>query len=211
MEYRPSPEYQETPLTKKIREKIGTIERYKRCFDVTNNILYHLGPWCCDRLWKYLLEEMDNRVKIDTEDLAKDRLMDEDRALKEAYELSIITNPGFPNFRDEKLFTHKVTQLMRILSVYAGQPNFCGIVFVERRHTAVALNNLIQAYTPFQDKIKSSILIGHGSTDDGDVQMRFKEQNRVIQRFRDAELNLMIATNVAEEGLDIQPCNVVIK
>ena len=39
--------------------------------------------------------------------------------------------------------------------------------------------------------------------------MGHKEQTRVVEAFRRGELNLLIATSVAEEGLDIQPCNLV--
>lgn len=37
------------------------------------------------------------------------------------------------------------------------------------------------------------------------------EQKDVLQKFRKGEINLLIATTVAEEGLDIAECNVVIR
>lgn len=33
----------------------------------------------------------------------------------------------------------------------------------------------------------------------------------MIQEFRDGTLNLLVATSVAEEGLDIAQCNVVVR
>lgn len=38
-----------------------------------------------------------------------------------------------------------------------------------------------------------------------------REQKETIQTFRDGDLNLLISTSVAEEGLDIPECNVVIR
>ena len=37
------------------------------------------------------------------------------------------------------------------------------------------------------------------------------EQDRVIKRFHTGEKNLLLATSVAEEGLDIKDCNYVIR
>jgi ERCC4-related helicase len=37
------------------------------------------------------------------------------------------------------------------------------------------------------------------------------EQKEVISKFRTGEINLLIATTVAEEGLDIKECNIVIR
>lgn len=41
--------------------------------------------------------------------------------------------------------------------------------------------------------------------------MTQNEQDRVIKRFYTGEKNLLLATSVAEEGLDIQDCNYVIR
>ncbi|KAG2217031.1 hypothetical protein INT45_003987 [Circinella minor] len=203
--------YENTKLCKQIRNKINHIERYKRLFSSTDNILKELGPWCCDRLWKHLLKEQANRIHDDTQDLPLDKLNEEDRIIVEAYRLARDAAPDNPDIKDLTLFSGKVSKLMEILSIFQQKQDFCGIIFVERRHTAVALDLLIKSYHKFDKTIKSGILIGHGTNDDGDIQMKFKKQHETIHQFRDGELNLLIATNVAEEGLDIQPCNVVIR
>ena len=43
------------------------------------------------------------------------------------------------------------------------------------------------------------------------VGMTQNEQERVIKRFKTGEKNLLLATTVAEEGLDISDCNYVIR
>ena len=41
------------------------------------------------------------------------------------------------------------------------------------------------------------------------TEMDWKKQEKVLRQFRKHEFNLLIATNVVEEGLDIPECNVV--
>ncbi|KAI9317068.1 dicer-2 protein [Dichotomocladium elegans] len=211
VEYANSQAYDPTPLTVAIQDKIGTIKRFRRCFQTSLNVLEHLGPWCCDKLWHYMLEDVDERITMDTEGLDSSQLMDEDRAVREAFELTKGVISDNPDVTSNALFTGKVQKFMLVLKTLSTLEDFCGIIFVERRHTAISLHLLISAISELKNKIRSDILIGHGSTDEGDVQMKFRDQNKVIERFRKGELNLLIATNVAEEGLDIQPCNVVIR
>ncbi|MGC8949300.1 MAG: ERCC4 domain-containing protein, partial [Thermoprotei archaeon] len=49
-----------------------------------------------------------------------------------------------------------------------------------------------------------------GQADRLDKGMSQKEQIRVLEEFRDGKINLLIATNVGEEGLDVSECNFVI-
>ena len=41
--------------------------------------------------------------------------------------------------------------------------------------------------------------------------MGVAQQEKTIAKFRKRELNLLIATSVAEEGLDIRKCNLVVR
>lgn len=213
IEFYPAPRYGETALSLKIRDNLGSVERYKRCFIITTDILATLGPWCCDHMWKIMLTDLERKMSAVTQDLDKDSLIDEDLALKETHEfIDPIVFPRNPNYKDKGLFSPKIAMLMDILTTVGGGnvSDFCGIIFVERRHTAVAIKLLIDSLDCLSN-LRSDVLIGHGSTDEGDIQMTFKDQNKVIRKFRTGELNLLIATNVAEEGLDIQPCNFVIR
>lgn len=209
--YKPARKWDDTPLTLKIREKIGSIERYKRCFIVTNNTLTTLGPWCCDNLWKVMLADLERKMAYTTQDLERDFLFDEDLVLKETHELIEKCHfPRNPDYTDTDLFTPKIGMLIKILDIVSKNDDFCGIIFVKRRHTAVAIKLLIDSLDCLS-AFRNDILIGHGISDEGDMQMSFRDQNKIISKFRTGELNLLIATNVAEEGLDIQPCNFVIR
>lgn len=88
---------------------------------------------------------------------------------------------------------------------------FCGIIFVQRRDTAAALAILLQEYEPFREIIRVQALAGHHDGKDPVLRTSAKDQSTIISKFRDGAYNLLVSTCVAEEGLDIQPCNIVIR
>ena len=92
----------------------------------------------------------------------------------------------------------------------------CGIVFVERRYTAVVLSEQINIAARLDHElsfVKSKFVIGHGTGAKVNystvTEMNFKKQEEVLRQFRRHKFNLLIATCVVEEGLDIPKCNVV--
>ena len=92
----------------------------------------------------------------------------------------------------------------------------CGIVFVQRRSTAVRLCELITQIREVQKDlsfVQCDYIVGHGA---GGVQtkemaMKATRQEDVLDRFRKKRINLLIATSVVEEGLDIPHCNLVVR
>lgn len=92
----------------------------------------------------------------------------------------------------------------------------CGIVFVERRYTALVLSeqiNIVAEHDPELTFVKSKFVIGHGTGGkvnySNEAGCNYKKQEEVLRQFRRHEFNLLIATCVVEEGLDIPKCNVV--
>jgi hypothetical protein len=108
----------------------------------------------------------------------------------------------------------KVHCLIKILLEFEKENDFfCGIVFCQNRLMAHLLKLLIQK-VPSLSYIKCDYLLGHGTKSAKLYRkacLTSSEQKDILSRFRSGELNLLIATNVAEEGLDIKPCNCVIR
>lgn len=200
-----------TILTTLVSSKIHKVFGYEGCLSIVDYISNNLGPWCSDSLWR----EMLNRAHMHglyTDSYAPNRKFSqiESDSVKQAYELCSPTSPN-PDILNEHLFTPKTKELINCLKAIHSQPNFCGIIFVERRHTAKSIKILVNALDIFKETVRCDILIGHGGISRGNIRMKFHDQNSVIQKFRTGEVNLLIATNVAEEGLDIQSCNYVIR
>ena len=87
---------------------------------------------------------------------------------------------------------------------------------MERRYTALVLSEQINIAATLDHEltfVKSKFVIGHGTGGkvnySSETGMNFKQQEEVLRQFRRHEFNLMIATCVVEEGLDIPKCNVV--
>lgn len=87
---------------------------------------------------------------------------------------------------------------------------------MERRYTALVLSeqiNIVAKHGPEFNFVKSKFVIGHGTGGkvnySNEAGLNYKKQEEVLRQFRRHEFNLLIATCVVEEGLDIPKCNVV--
>ncbi|KAI0700535.1 hypothetical protein C8T65DRAFT_657631 [Cerioporus squamosus] len=92
---------------------------------------------------------------------------------------------------------------------------FQGIVFVEQRHIANCLAAILPRIPLLTGLIKTESLVGHGTggslTKAQLKGMATRGQQDTVKMFRDRQLNLLVATSVAEEGLDFPACDLVIR
>ncbi len=79
------------------------------------------------------------------------------------------------------------------------------IVFTNFRDTAEIIAKELQKI----EGVRASRFVGQASRAN-DKGMKQKEQIEVIQKFRDGELNVLVATSVGEEGLDIPSTDLVV-
>ncbi|KAI6038418.1 hypothetical protein EDC04DRAFT_3113667 [Pisolithus marmoratus] len=125
----------------------------------------------------------------------------------------------------------KVKALTEVLLEYYTS-TFHGIVFVEQRQVAACLAKILGNVPELRGKIRCGELVGHGgghgsgrhNGGSGSVRgkaavsvradvkgMGLARQQDTVRMFREGELNLLIATSVAEEGLDFPACDLVIR
>ncbi|XP_027329743.1 dicer-like protein 4 [Abrus precatorius] len=107
----------------------------------------------------------------------------------------------------EPCFSTKLLRLVGILSNFRLQKNMKCIIFVNRIVTARSLSYILQKLKLLR-QWKSDFLVGVHS---GLKSMSRKTMNVIVEKFRSGELNLLVATKVGEEGLDIQTCCLVIR
>ena len=93
---------------------------------------------------------------------------------------------------------------------FARSPHSKGILFVHTKKHASSMCDWISAL-PIATSlhIRPRTITGH--TRETGYGMTQDEQEEVMECFRRGECNLLVATSVAEEGLDIPACNLVIR
>ncbi|XP_062861994.1 interferon-induced helicase C domain-containing protein 1 [Trichomycterus rosablanca] len=157
---------------------------------------------------KYYNEE--NKKKMNPDGDEPIQITDTERFLfnlfkgKKEHLQQLMKNPQYENNLLGQLRT-------LILYEFTSRAEVRGIIFTRTRLSAIALSQWIQENPKFDEVgVKASYLIGGG--DQSVVKpMTAAEQREVLNKFYNGKINLLVATTVAEEGLDIAACNVVLR
>ncbi|XP_072025648.1 ATP-dependent RNA helicase DHX58-like [Amphiura filiformis] len=96
--------------------------------------------------------------------------------------------------------------LLKAFETKEGVPEKRGILFTKTRASTEALRKWIEE-TEHLKWLKPGTLIGGGGT--GGMTQR--QQINLLELFREGDHKLIVATSVAQEGLDIAQCNVVVR
>jgi hypothetical protein len=108
--------------------------------------------------------------------------------------------------------SNKVERMLLFLNRKACE-NFSGIIFVRERATAYVLSVLLNKHPLTHGLFRCSPCVSNSSrsepwaTYDSLISRRSDE---VVDEFRCGKINLIIATNVLEEGIDLPACHLVI-
>ncbi|XP_068606007.1 ATP-dependent RNA helicase DHX58 [Brachionichthys hirsutus] len=152
------------------------------------------------------------------------RMMDACRSLEEFYDTkftsAIDTTDSFlkRTFQENRVELRKLAgdsryenpKMSKLESVLLNQfgPNVQsrGILFCKTRKGTHYLNDWVSTNEALQEAgVVASAITGSGNG------MTQNEQKHTIRNFRSGALNLLISTSVAEEGLDIPECNLVVR
>ncbi|KAG0263513.1 Dicer-like protein 1 [Mortierella polycephala] len=189
-----------------------TDKRLKQVVSTHEYAMMDLGPWCAIQILAHVLRGLRDDVLDGMETSQEKRLMDIGRAEGIASQVK-----NTPLNQDLALVSDKIKKLVQVLQEVSAKDGFCGILFVERRPAVHVLCEFLEECVRFGpefglDHIRPVALTGHGSKGDiGRHKMQLKEQRRVLSGFRKGDFNLLVATDVAEEGLDIDRCRFVIR
>ncbi|KAL4887487.1 hypothetical protein BJY04DRAFT_212522 [Aspergillus karnatakaensis] len=191
----------QTELHRLLDSRFGDIEDLKSAFRFSRLASSDLGRWCSDGVWKHVFSD---RVLPKLEGKSRQEFS----RLQEASEIArslALASPGDPG-----QISQKAEVLRKKLSYhYQMNPDTKCIVFTEMRLTALMLMELFNALEI--SNLRPGMLIGARSDDLTAANISFRQQFLALVNFRSGKINCLFATTVAEEGLDIADCNLVVR
>ena len=185
LEMEPSPEH---------RDAINTL-KLLRCYSQTLNIYMDLR-------YEDAIAVLDQFSDLPTMEQATSherKLIQNLESLKsELVKLPKVRNPLLIHV-EEKLNSH-----------FSGRPESKGICFVRTKKHAHAICEWISKLSSESGvEIRPKEFVGHTrETGPGMTQV---DQEDVMKGFQEGKYNILVATSVAEEGLDVPACNLVIR
>jgi len=124
---------------------------------------------------------------------------------------SILNDPLFMQAKQHltscmKVENPKVQELIKVLNQQIeANPNSRTIIFTQYRDTVKAVLKTLEK----QSSLRIARFVGQGFRE-GDPGMTQEQQHETLERLRNGELNVLVATSIAEEGLDIPEVDHVI-
>jgi endoribonuclease Dicer len=216
-----------------MEAQFGNMKFLQGLFKSAKHAAENLGPWASDRVWEHgLREEESDKIERKAErsllgssaqvptgmnghaDQAKGQTQESmgwiDTQLKRIRMAQALV-AGFPFEQLQPNPQHLNQKVLRLHTelcrYFERKTNTKCIVFVERRHTARILCDIFREIgTPF---LKPGALLGVRKA--GDMNVSYRNQVLTLIDFRNGNLNCLFATSIAEEGLDIPDCNLIIR
>ncbi|KAH6692388.1 RNase3 domain-containing protein [Plectosphaerella plurivora] len=202
-----------TLLHKKISDHVRGNTVFAKHLYFSRESTRILGPWCVDRFWQLLLtDEMITKLAARSD---KEFLFEKTgpRSGAAVHNLKrIIDNHKFTPLTVNKkaLSTKVLCLLVQLKQRFLSPTDHKCIIFVQQRNTALVLTDLLSKPELDLKCLKPAALIG-GQGDTSAVPMSYRDQLMTIAKFKRGDFNCLVSTSVAEEGIDIPDCNVVIR
>ncbi|CAF1126055.1 unnamed protein product [Adineta steineri] len=201
-----------------LQSEYVNIPRLKRYLEQLIHVGYELGLYGLFLATKSLQKALKSSQALDLisdaqgKQLFDDSLQRIDCLVDDILQGLIDINQG----NDGVLFSSKVLNLFQRINTDVDKNSLVRcIVFVERIYTATVLTQiligLMNKMLPLNNNhFKIKYLTGPRANI-GDAKMTAKYLQQVIKEFRTGQVNVLVATAVVEEGLDIPKCNLVFR
>ncbi|KAF7586490.1 Dicer-like protein 2 [Aspergillus hancockii] len=195
-----------------MTRKTDCNQQIKKFVERSCHIFEELGEWAAEYYISASVEQLrtlirDSCLMMDWEDEEK------------SYLLNFLSRIPVPDIQgilaDVERFpmSPKLKALMDFLDSFDG-PDFSGLVFVKQRVTVSVMAQLLSLHPRTRDRFRCAAYVGwsnSGSRKDimGELLSMHKQRN-TLNDFKSGRKNLIVATDVLEEGIDVTACRVVV-
>ncbi|XP_065304348.2 endoribonuclease Dicer-like [Dermacentor albipictus] len=200
-------------------------------------VLHDMGVWCGHLAIEVIMEEarrmldgLDDDCVLREVEVCLEWL---DEVRKRCRHHIVESNTAAQSVAENPLLALATPKLKRLLEIlWASRPrepqhagsgdaaepmSLCGIIFVKERIVARILRDWLLELAnkvPRYSYIVPEFIVGHGANlqlGSKEAGMSFKKQCKVLEQFRRQECNLLVATSVVEEGMDVPKCSLVVR
>lgn len=140
---------------------------------------------------------------------------DEGNSLRDTLSLVAASQPINQAVDMDQNLSPKMYALIDLLLAEA-RDDFTGIIFVEQRATVAVMDHVLSKHPQLQKLFNVGTFVGTSMTTHrkshlgiGDL-VEVKHQQQTLDDFRAGKKNLIVATSVLEEGIDVSNCHIVI-
>ncbi|KAJ5550279.1 hypothetical protein N7461_004977 [Penicillium sp. DV-2018c] len=164
------------------REQLRTFQ------DRSRHIYEELGGWAADFFIGASIDQLRRSLEDTTDDMS---LLDR---MERVYLLELLLPmPELGSFEENTHVSPKLGVLLDVLEKM-DRPEFSGLLFAKQRATVAVLARLLSQHPRTRDRFQCA----------ADMQLD------TLEEFRAGRKNLIVATDVLEEGIDISACSLVI-
>ncbi|KAK5650969.1 hypothetical protein RI129_001998 [Pyrocoelia pectoralis] len=202
-------------------EPLNNDGEFKHIIALINDVKYHIqnfGSYCAEialAAHNVQLELIKRHCENDKVRTVIDAVISAFKTIEGMYQI-IMRSTDQPE-RIYRYSSPQVNKLIHVLEEYKNNAKvpLCGIIFVQRRFTAKIIYNVLKDLKdtdPFFSFIDPNFIVGFNvstyNTREG--LYNSKMNKKILNDFKMKKINLLVASNVLEEGVDIPTCTLVV-
>ncbi|KAJ5691807.1 hypothetical protein N7462_001230 [Penicillium macrosclerotiorum] len=183
-------------------------EQLAKLIERSRHMYEELGGWATDYFIQASIDQLRRSIEEDNSMTGLDRA-------ERVYLLELLL--GMPVPADNEAESFHISPKLEVLLAFLDKmdrPKFSGLIFVRRRVTVSVLARLLSLHPATKDRFRCAPYVGWSSNSSrkdylGDLLTRDMQRD-TLSEFKAGRRNLIIATDVLEEGLDVSSCSLVI-
>ena len=226
IDYTTQPTSQTSPLPEKLKRGLPLVRLHKTAvsgrgknkstIDIFHRKAHHvyteLGLWASEHFIDLVLANLLESPNSEMDEFRQKQGGGEGRIQCASSYLRLPASISHDIKHSRPEFSPKVQELIKFL-VSQRDSQMSGILFVDQRVTATMLQKLLSTH-PDTKHLSYATFVGTSNpstyTRCPTELVNLDDQKTTLEDFRSQKCDMIIATNVLEEGIDISSCNLVI-